>query len=75
VAEGEATSPAWVTPYESGLAAYRARDFSAAAGLFEQVLDTRPMDQPARMMLERCRQFLASPPGDDWEATNAMKTK
>jgi len=26
-------------------------------------------------MLERCSQHLKSPPGEDWEATNAMKAK
>ena len=66
---------AWVARYESGLAAFRARDFKAAIGLFQQVLDAKASDQPAQIMLERCRHFLQSPPGDDWEATNAMKAK
>jgi len=26
-------------------------------------------------MLERCTQYLNSPPEEDWEATNAMKAK
>ena len=47
----------------------------APSGLFQQVLDARASDQPARIMLERCSEFLKSPPGDDWEATNAMKRK
>jgi adenylate cyclase len=75
VAEAGAMPPAWVAPFASGLAAYRSRDFAGAASLFQQVLDARASDQPARMMLERCRRYLTSPPGDDWEATNAMKTK
>jgi adenylate cyclase len=75
VAEDGATPPAWVMLYERGLAAYRSRDFSGAARLFRQVLDARTWDQPARMMLERCREYQESPPGDDWEATNAMKAK
>src|SRR5260370_41525353 len=32
-------------------------------------------DQPARLMLARCSEFLSSPPGQDWQATNAMKVK
>ncbi len=75
VAEGGAAAPAWATLYESGLAAYRARDFTGAMDFFQKVLDSRPQDRPAQMMLARCRQYLASPPGDDWQATNAMKTK
>jgi len=27
------------------------------------------------MMLQRCEQFLQSPPGKDWEGTSAMKAK
>ncbi len=75
VAEDGATLPHWAVLYDRGLAAYRSRDFSDAASFFQQVLDARTSDQPARMMLERCRHYLVSPPGDDWEATNAMKAK
>jgi adenylate cyclase len=75
MAERGAAPPAWVARYESGLAAFRSRDFKAAIGLFQQVLDAKTSDQPAQIMLERCRHLLQSPPGDDWEATNAMKAK
>ena len=75
VAEHGAMLPAWVALYDRGLAAYRSRNFTAATGFFQQVLDAKPSDQPAHMMLERCSQYLKSPPGDDWEATNAMKAK
>jgi adenylate cyclase len=67
--------PAWVAQYDAGLAAYRTRNFTVAVILFQQVLETRPSDQPARIMLGRCTQYLESPPGEDWEATNAMKAK
>ena len=75
VAEDGATPPAWVALYDCGLAAYRSRDFAAAARLFEQVLDARTSDPPAYMMLERCREYQKSPPDADWEATSVMKTK
>jgi adenylate cyclase len=73
--ENLASPPAWVASYERGLAAYRSRDFGAAASLFHEVLDERPSDQAARSKLERCRHYLDSPPGEDWEATNAMTSK
>jgi adenylate cyclase len=75
MAERGAMLPGWVALYNSGLAAYRTRNFSVAINLFQQVLDARASDQPARIMLERCSQYLKSPPGGDWEATNAMKAK
>ncbi|MGB6541181.1 MAG: adenylate/guanylate cyclase domain-containing protein [Xanthobacteraceae bacterium] len=75
VPEHEAEPPSWIALYESGLAAYRARDFAGATTFFRRLLDLRASDQPARIMLERCSRFLKSPPGEDWEATNAMKVK
>jgi adenylate cyclase len=68
-------TPPWVELYERGLAAYRSQDFAGAMALFRQVLAERDMDQPARIMLARCSEFLAAPPGKDWQATNAMKVK
>jgi adenylate cyclase len=75
IAADGAALPAWVEFYERGLVAYRSREFARGAGFFQKVLDARAADQPARMMLERCSHYLTSPPGEDWEATNAMKTK
>jgi adenylate cyclase len=43
--------------------------------LFEKLLAVRASDQPARIMRERCNQFIKAPPEPDWEATSAMKTK
>ena len=73
--ERGAMPPAWVALYDRGLAAYRSRNFTAATDFFQQVLDARASDQPARIMLERCSQYLKSPPEENWEATNAMKAK
>ena len=67
--------PRWVTLYERALAAYRSQDFAGAMLLFQQVLAEREADQPARLMLARCSEFLNSPPGQDWQAINTMKVK
>ena len=75
IVEPGAEPPHWVALYESGLAAYRARDFAGAMASFQKLSAVRASDQPARIMRERCKQFLETPPGPDWEATNAMKTK
>jgi len=75
MAEPGAMVPDWVALYHAGLAAYRSRDFTGAINLFQQVLDVRASDEPARIMLQRCGEYLTSPPGEDWEATNAMKAK
>jgi len=75
VAENGAEPPRWAALYESALAAYRAQDFARAMRLFQQVLAAKGSDRPAQTMLERCREFLNSPPGKEWAATNAMKLK
>jgi adenylate cyclase len=75
MAEDNAVLPPCMALYESGLSAYRDRDFEKAADLFEQALQARDADQPARMMLERCRDLLRQPPGEDWDATNTMQAK
>jgi adenylate cyclase len=67
--------PRWVTLYERALAAYRSQDFAGAMLLFQQVLADREADQPAHLMVARCNEFLNSPPGQDWQATNTMKVK
>ena len=75
IAEPGVPLPSWVSLYETGLAAYRARNFAAAMGFFQMVLVARGRDPPSRMMVERCRKFLESPPEADWEATAAMDSK
>jgi adenylate cyclase len=75
VAEPGTKPPDWIAVYESGLAAYRARDFVRAAIFFQRLLAERSSDQPARIILERCQELLQSPPDADWDATNAMKMK
>jgi len=75
LAEPGTEPPPWIAAYESGLAAYRTRDFAAAARVFQKLLMDRPADGPAGVMLERCNTFLKSPPAEDWEATAAMKVK
>jgi adenylate cyclase len=67
--------PCWAVLYKSALTAYRAQDFARAISLFQQVLTANGSDRPSQIMLERCREFLQSPPGEDWEAANAMKRK
>lgn len=70
---GEAGTPAVATwagdleTYASGLARYREGKFARAQELFEKVLARRPDDGPARTMRERCQEYVATHPGDDWD--------
>ena len=67
--------PRWVQLHESGLAAYAARDFPRAADMFASVLDMKPGDGPATLLLKRCRTLIESPPDAQWDAIHIMESK
>jgi adenylate cyclase len=67
--------PAWVHPYEAGLAAYEDRSWNEAIALFEQTIALRGTDQPADIMIARCRELLANPPSADWQPVVALQSK
>ena len=49
--------------YEAALNAYWRRDFSGAM----ETLKNQPEDPPSRVLAERCRLFLETPPPPDWD--------
>jgi adenylate cyclase len=53
--------------YESGLAAYRDGRWGEAIELFGEGLRRHPGDGPAQVLLDRCRDYVASPPDPDWD--------
>ena len=61
-----------VATYERALAAYRARQFEAAATAFQGLAGD---DQPARMFLERARGFVAAPPAEGWDGVMTLEEK
>lgn len=67
--------PPWAALHESGLAAYAALDFTGAADMFARVLDMKPGDGPAALLLRRCRTLRESPPDAQWDAIHVMESK
>jgi adenylate cyclase len=53
--------------FEQGLTAYRSRQFTQGLGLFEQVLQRDPDDEPTRVYRDRCQLLLHEPPPPDWD--------
>ena len=72
---GALQTPEWVTAYEAGLDAYARRDWAGAAALFESAIAHRGDDLPSRIFVERCRNYLASPPPGDWTAVSILAEK
>lgn len=61
--------------FEKGLILYRERMFNRAIEEFEKVLLINPDDVPARVFIDRCFEFLNSPPPDDWNGVFESKIK
>ena len=57
--------------YEAALDAYFDWRWDEAAA----ILAERPDDGPSKVLLERCRQYAANPPGPDWDGVYVMTTK
>jgi adenylate cyclase len=75
MAEEETDAPGWIGHYESGLAAYRAQDFTGAIGHFQKAIDFRGQDTASSAMIERCNQLLTTPAEDGWDDTTVARVK
>ena len=58
--------------YSQALELFRAKQFGDAAEVFETLAQD---DDTAVAFLERCVDFLADPPGEDWDAVTDMTSK
>jgi adenylate cyclase len=61
--------------YDEGLAAYYRQLFAKALEKFEQCTAILPWDGPSITMVERCRIYMETPPGEDWDGVFEHKSK
>jgi class 3 adenylate cyclase/HAMP domain-containing protein len=61
--------------YESGLAAYRGRQWATAAAHFRACLELAPDDGPANAMIARIGENEANPPPENWDGAFTMHEK
>ncbi len=66
---------ALLTDYNKAMDCYRTRDWKEAAGKFGPILSAHPLDGPTQVLLQRCLEFMAEPPPDDWDFVYVMKAK
>ncbi|MDI6739821.1 MAG: CHASE2 domain-containing protein [Candidatus Edwardsbacteria bacterium] len=64
-----------VEQYLKGLELYRARKWDEAIKFFNLALAADPEDGPSKTYIERCEEFKASPPPENWDGVFVMKTK
>lgn len=61
--------------FRKGLAAYRKQEFEAACREFHEVLAHHPADRVSSLYVERCEQFIAQPPGEEWDGAWVLAHK
>jgi adenylate cyclase len=60
--------------FEEGLFLYRARDFTAARAIFDDLAASYG-DGPSRLYAERCGEYIEHPPPADWDGVYTAKGK
>nr|WP_210412798.1 tetratricopeptide repeat protein [Leptospira ognonensis] len=61
--------------YNEGLTLYKTRKFKEAKESFQKALQIEPHDGPSKLYIERCDDYIAEPPPEDWDGVYNMKTK
>ncbi|WP_448599811.1 GAF domain-containing protein [Thermoleptolyngbya sp.] len=78
---GDRTQPlppetaAFLEHYAAGRTAYNELRFYEAMQHFEQAQKLKPGDRAVQVHLERAREFLLTPPADNWDGVHTMTTK
>ncbi|MDR1128522.1 MAG: CHASE2 domain-containing protein [Treponema sp.] len=61
--------------WENAVASFENREFRAAAEIFDSIASRNESDGVARLYLERCRDYMRTPPPDDWDGINNLTSK
>ncbi len=61
--------------FSEGYLQYHEKQFSKAIELFEKALTCQAEDPPSQLYIERCQEFIAEPPPENWDGVYVMKTK
>lgn len=69
---------AWLaaeTLYKSGIKQYLSRQWDEAISSFAAVIKLLPGDGPSQIYIERCSEFKAAPPPENWDGRFILKSK
>lgn len=61
--------------FQQGYDHYHAKAWQAGLECFNKALDLTPTDPVSKLYVQRCQDYLAEPPTDDWDGVFVMKTK
>jgi adenylate cyclase len=61
--------------YQQALAQYRQRDWGSAMAAFRHLHEAEPARKLYKVYLDRCQQFIATPPPADWDGAHTFTSK
>jgi adenylate cyclase len=61
--------------FDDGYNHYHNKQFAQAIKSFEQALSKKPEDETSKIYIERCQEFIITPPPPEWDGVYVMKTK
>jgi tetratricopeptide (TPR) repeat protein len=61
--------------FSEGRKHYKLMRFQEARDCFAKALGLDPQDGPSKVYQARCKHYLESPPGEDWDGIFKMETK
>lgn len=64
-----------VEAFEKALKVFEERRYSEALDLFKKVLEVNPQDAPGKIYLQRCQEYLETPPEADWDGVYNLTSK
>jgi adenylate cyclase len=64
-----------VKVWEGAFNAYENRDFESARKIFDSIYQNDPEDFPAKLYIDRCAEFIASPPPKEWDGVDNLTEK
>jgi len=64
-----------VNAWEQGFEAYENRDFDSAKKAFAEIYQKDDEDTTAKLYVDRCEKFIASPPPKEWDGVDNLTEK
>jgi adenylate cyclase len=61
--------------FQKGYALYHKKSWSESLTCFSKALDINPKDEVSKVYVERCQDYLTTPPPAEWDGVFVMKTK
>lgn len=61
--------------FQKGYALYHKKAWTESLVCFSKALDVNPKDEVSKVYIERCQDYIETPPDADWDGVFVMKTK